>query len=80
MGLIRSYRMNLYFVISIAAISDEARRMKKKGHPNIPDFSAKRVVPLTADTKVPKVQPPPPTPQQGVKPHATSKKSGRRGS
>ncbi|HYN80669.1 MAG TPA: hypothetical protein VES88_04145 [Gemmatimonadaceae bacterium] len=54
--------------------------MRKKGHPNIPDFSTKRVVPLTADTKVPKVQPPPPMPQQGAKPHATSKKSGRRGS
>lgn len=54
--------------------------MKKKGHPNIPDFSTKRVVPVTTDTKVPKVQPPHPMPQQGVKPHATSKKSGRRGS
>jgi hypothetical protein len=54
--------------------------MKKKGHPNIPDFSTKRVVPVTADTKVPKVQPPHPMPQTGVKPHATSKKSGRRGS
>ncbi|MDP9177486.1 MAG: hypothetical protein M3O61_07385 [Gemmatimonadota bacterium] len=54
--------------------------MKKKGHSNIPDFSTKRVVPLTADTKLPKVHPPQPTSQQGVKPHATSKKSGRRGS
>lgn len=59
---------------------NQERGMKKKGHPNIPDFSTKRVVPLTADTKVLKVHPPPPTPQQGVKPHATSKKSGRRGS
>jgi len=55
-------------------------RMKRKGHPNIPDFATRKPAPLTTDTKVPKVHPPPPMPQQGVKPHATSKKSGRRGS
>ncbi len=54
--------------------------MKKKGHPNIPDFATKRPVPLATDPKVPKAHSPPPQPQQGVKPHATSKKSGRRGS
>jgi hypothetical protein len=54
--------------------------MKKKGHPQIPDFATKRPVPVTTDAKVPKVHPPAPMPQQGVKPHATSKKSGRRGS
>jgi len=54
--------------------------MKKKGPRSIPDFSNKRVRQLPDDGGVPKHQPPPPVPVQGTKPHATSKKSGRRGS
>ena len=53
--------------------------MKKKGPRSIPDFSTKRTRPPSADEAVPKVQQPPVVPTQGIKPHATSKKSGRRG-
>jgi hypothetical protein len=53
--------------------------MKKKGHPNIPDFSTKRVVPPAVGTQVPKLKPTPIPTIYGGKPHSTSKKSGRRG-
>jgi hypothetical protein len=53
--------------------------MKKKGPRSIPDFSTKRARPPTAEDVIPKVQQPPVVPNQGTKPHATSKKSGRRG-
>ena len=54
--------------------------MKRKGHPNIPDFSSKRP---TSTPKVPNPQqknaaPPAPVRASG-KPQATSSKSGRRG-
>ncbi len=53
--------------------------MKRKGHPHIPDFSSKRAAPPAPGENVakPKQQAPPPV--HGGKPHATSKKSGRRG-
>jgi hypothetical protein len=57
--------------------------MKKKGPRSIPDFSTKRARPATAEPSpedaVPKIQHPPVMPTQAPKPHATSKKSGRRG-
>ena len=54
--------------------------MKKKGHPNIPDFSTKRAAPPAAvgEHVVKPKQPSLPT-VHGGKPHSTSKKSGRRG-
>lgn len=57
--------------------------MKRKGHPNIPDFSPKRAAPQAAGAATeghllkPK-QPAVPT-VHGGKPHSTNKKSGRRG-
>jgi hypothetical protein len=53
--------------------------MKRKGHPNIPDFSVKRAVPATPSGNVPKPKQPSPPVVYGGKPHSTSKKSGRRG-
>jgi hypothetical protein len=53
--------------------------MKRKGHPNIPDFSAKRAVPAAPVGHVPKPKQPALPAVHGGKPHATSKKSGRRG-
>jgi hypothetical protein len=56
--------------------------MKKKGRPMIPDFSRKR--PSGPTPQAAKLLPPTrgvvPTPNQIVKPHSTSSKSGRRGS
>ena len=54
--------------------------MKKKGHPNIPDFSTKRAAPVSANGEhiVKPKQPSLPN-VHGGKPHSTSKKSGRRG-
>jgi hypothetical protein len=54
--------------------------MKKKGHHTIPDFSTKRNVAPSAEVPVPKVHPVSVPQNQAIKPHATSKKSGRRGS
>jgi hypothetical protein len=54
--------------------------MKKKGHHAIPDFSTKRAGPPAAsDAPLPKAKPAPPVANQGIKPRATSKKSGHRG-
>jgi len=52
--------------------------MKKKGKPNIPDFSRKRPAVPTPEQRV--GAPAPPSRPPIVKPHATSQKSGRRGS
>ena len=53
--------------------------MKKKGPRDIPDFSPKRKgVPSNQPTDA-KVKPPTPPRDPGVKPQATSSKSGRRG-
>jgi hypothetical protein len=55
--------------------------MKKRNRPNIPDFSRKQrpSEPVSPDAKRQmSARPPAPTPT--VKPHATSQKSGRRGS
>ena len=54
--------------------------MKKKGARSIPDFSSKKNKPASFDPGAPRVQPPPVVRDQGTKPHATSKKSGQRGS
>jgi len=54
--------------------------MKKKGHPTIPDFSSKRAAAPASGSKLPKPKAAAPPPASGAKPHATSKKSGRRGS
>jgi hypothetical protein len=51
--------------------------VKKKGKPNIPDFSRKRPGPPTPDQRVAAPAPAARTPI--VKPHSTSAKSGRRG-
>ncbi|HWJ14819.1 MAG TPA: hypothetical protein VNS10_13860 [Gemmatimonadaceae bacterium] len=51
--------------------------MKKKGKPNIPDFSRKRPGLPTPEQRV--AAPAPPTRTPIVKPHSTSSKSGRRG-
>jgi hypothetical protein len=53
--------------------------MKKKGHPHIPDFSSKRAAPAAPGENVTKPKQPAPVVMRGAKPHATSKKSGRRG-
>lgn len=53
--------------------------MKRKGHPNIPDFSTKRVVAPAPGGPVTKPKPPALPTVHGGKPHSTSKKSGRRG-
>lgn len=53
--------------------------MKRKGHPNIPDFSTKRALPSDQGGHVLKPKQPAPPAVHGSKPHATSKKSGRRG-
>ena len=53
--------------------------MKRKGHPNIPDFSSKRAVPQTAEGHVTKPKQPALPTVHGGKPHSTNKKSGRRG-
>jgi len=53
--------------------------MKRKGHPNIPDFSPKRVATPPPEGHVIKPKPPAIPATHGGKPHATSKKSGRRG-
>jgi len=53
--------------------------MKRKGHPNIPDFSAKRAAPPAPDGHVVKPKQPALPTVHGGKPHSTSKKSGRRG-
>lgn len=53
--------------------------MKKKGHPNIPDFSTKKPGAPIVEAGLPKVKPVRPAPIPGGKPHSTSKKSGRRG-
>lgn len=57
--------------------------MKKKGRPNIPDFSRKRPATPTPHEVKPQQQQQPPraaSPAQTTKPHSTSMKSGRRGS
>jgi len=55
--------------------------MKKKGPRSIPDFSTKRPgTPVPENALLPKIHPAQPAPVPGAKPHATSKKSGRRGS
>jgi hypothetical protein len=51
--------------------------VKKKGKPNIPDFSRKRPGPPTPDPRV--AAPAPAARPPVVKPHSTSAKSGRRG-
>jgi hypothetical protein len=55
--------------------------MKKKGHPQIPDFSTKRAVPRGSEPTPAsqKVKGFHAAPIPGGKPHSTSKKSGRRG-
>ena len=53
--------------------------MKKKGHPNIPDFSVKRAAPPVAGGQIAKPKQPALPTVHGGKPHSTSKKSGRRG-
>jgi hypothetical protein len=58
--------------------------MKKKGPRSIPDFSSKRKSPAPGGTPpvagVDPKTPAPIPPSRIVKPHATSAKSGRRGS
>jgi hypothetical protein len=55
--------------------------MKRKGHPNIPDFSTKRNAAPAAspDGHVAKPKQPELPNVHGGKPHSTNKKSGRRG-
>lgn len=53
--------------------------MKRKGHPNIPDFSQKRSPAKAPDEHILKPKQPAAPVAQGGKPHSTSKKSGRRG-
>ena len=53
--------------------------MKRKGHPNIPDFSTKRAAAPAPDGHVAKPKQPQLPTVHGGKPHSTSKKSGRRG-
>ena len=53
--------------------------MKRKGHPNIPDFSSKRAAPQANEGQVVKPKQPALPTVHGSKPHATNKKSGRRG-
>ena len=53
--------------------------MKKKGHPNIPDFSSKRAAAPAGDGHIVKPKQPSLPSVHGGKPHSTSKKSGRRG-
>ena len=53
--------------------------MKKKGHPNIPDFSVKRSAPPVPGEHIVKPKQPALPTVHGGKPHSTSKKSGRRG-
>jgi len=53
--------------------------MKRKGHPNIPDFSQKRSPTPAPEGHVVKPKQPALPVVHGGKPHATSKKSGRRG-
>ena len=57
--------------------------MKKKGARAIPDFSRTATKPKTSGPAAPstdKGSAPTPAPRTAVKPHATSSKSGRRGS
>ena len=57
--------------------------MKKKGARAIPDFSRTATKPKTSGPAAPstdKGSAPAPAPRTTVKPHATSSKSGRRGS
>ena len=57
--------------------------MKKKGHPQMPDFSRKRPAAPSGtvpDPKAQKTAAPPSTPNRNVKPQATSAKGNRRGS
>jgi hypothetical protein len=56
---------------------EEEATMKKKGKPNIPDFSRKRPGLPTPEQRV--ASPAPVTRTPIVKPHSTSSKSGRRG-
>lgn len=53
--------------------------MKRKGHPNIPDFSQKRSPTRAPEGHVLKPKQPSLPVVHGGKPHATSKKSGQRG-
>jgi len=53
--------------------------MKRKGHPNIPDFSTKRATPQVTEGHILKPKQPAAPVTQGGKPHSTNKKSGRRG-
>jgi hypothetical protein len=53
--------------------------MKRKAHPNIPDFSRKRTPTVARDDHIIKPKQPSLPVTHGGKPHATSKKSGRRG-
>jgi hypothetical protein len=53
--------------------------MKKKGHPTIPDFSSKRTAARAPGENIIKPKQPDLPNVHGGKPHATSKKSGRRG-
>src|SRR5215208_5032935 len=57
----------------------EVSPMKRKGHPNIPDFSTKRANPQATEGHIQKPKQPATPPVQGGKPHSTNKKSGRRG-
>src|SRR6185436_6339199 len=49
--------------------------MKRKGHPNIPDFSPKRALPQPPEGHVPKPKQPALPTVHGGKPHSTNKKS-----
>jgi hypothetical protein len=54
--------------------------MKRKGHPNIPDYSSKRhASPKVPDANVAPKRVTPTTPARSGKPQSTSAKSGRRG-
>jgi hypothetical protein len=53
--------------------------MKKKGHPNIPDFSTKKTALPAPEGHIAKPKPPALPVVHGGKPHSTNKKSGRRG-
>jgi hypothetical protein len=57
----------------------EVSAMKKKGHPQVPDFSSKRAVPPAAEGHITKPKQPALPHVHGGKPHSTSRKSARRG-
>ena len=59
----------------------EETRMKKKNHFHVPDFSSKRPAApgVSTGSETPKPKAPIAPTSNAGKPHATSKKSGRRG-